>query len=349
MTNDHDNEMVDAHNHSQSQDVTTLTIHHARQTTRVPISSSAPLSAAATAIANALDIPLDRLKLLVSPKPGLLALPFDATAPAAETLLQQAAHPRFRITALGSSRSESAARQATAQKASQHADARSRFMRDYRTTVSFTTPRTQGGVADSQYTFHAFKPLPYLPEPDRALALLHRLAADPGVRTTMSRHRFTVGLLSEMDPGLHTTADAAGGVGRTLGLNHNRGASIDLRLRTDDYCGFRDYRGIRKTLCHELAHNVHGPHDAQFWSLCRTIEREVEGTDYWKGGRAIGDGPALYGPVEEEPDMGAAVDGGGLEGGEYVLGGDDGGQEGMSRRDILARAAEERMKHKQKQ
>jgi hypothetical protein len=41
-----------------------------------------------------------------------------------------------------------------------------------------------------------------------------------------------------------------------LGYNLNNGQEISLRLRTDDYAGFRKYLAIRKTLVHELTHNV---------------------------------------------------------------------------------------------
>lgn len=46
-----------------------------------------------------------------------------------------------------------------------------------------------------------------------------------------------------------------------LGLNVNAGQQIKLRLRSDAYDGFRHYKDIRRVLCHELAHNVHGGHD----------------------------------------------------------------------------------------
>lgn len=39
------------------------------------------------------------------------------------------------------------------------------------------------------------------PPPSQALALLHRLAADPGIRGVMAKHQWSVGLLSEMPPG----------------------------------------------------------------------------------------------------------------------------------------------------
>ncbi|KKK13300.1 zinc metalloprotein, partial [Aspergillus ochraceoroseus] len=93
----------------------------------------------------------------------------------------------------------------------------------------------------------------------------------------MHKHRFSVPLLTEMNPAEHTTTES-----RTLGLNRNKGEVIELRLRTDAYDGYRDYRTIRKTLCHELAHCVHSEHDRDFWDLTAQIEREVERAD-WKG------------------------------------------------------------------
>lgn len=45
-----------------------------------------------------------------------------------------------------------------------------------------------------------------------------------------------------------------------LGYNVNKGQEISLRLRTDDYRGFRKYLRIRETLVHELAHMVRQQH-----------------------------------------------------------------------------------------
>ena len=131
-------------------------------------------------------------------------------------------------------------------------------------------------------------------------------------------------------------------------------------MRTDAYDGYRDYKTIRKTLCHELAHNVHGPHDRNFWELCKQIEREVEKADYTKSGFVVGEQDA-YAPGEEDE----VDDHGGWTGGEFVLGVGRGGGaesvggsgnasvsgsvEGMSRREILAKAAEERMKRLEEQ
>ncbi|KAL0047896.1 hypothetical protein WJX82_002765 [Trebouxia sp. C0006] len=113
------------------------------------------------------------------------------------------------------------------------------------------------------YTFQKFEAWqrPGLsPVPSEAMKLLFRLAADPGIIGIVSKHRWTVGLLSEMPP--------EGKVGVSpvciLGVNINAGQEISLRLRTDDLKGFRRYDRIRETLCHELAHMVWGSHDPAF-------------------------------------------------------------------------------------
>lgn len=165
-----------------------------------------------------------------------------------------------------------------------------------------------------------------------------------------------VGLLTEMDP-LSNTQASHEGTTRLLGLNRNRGEVIELRLRTDAYDGYRDYRTIRDTLCHELAHNVHGPHDRAFWDLCRQIEREVRAADWKHGGRAVaGPDEVFYEPGPDDEDD--APDHGGWTGGTYVLGQSEAGPPagsgssnapgGPSRRDVIARAAEERLKRLQR-
>ncbi|KAH8899708.1 WLM-domain-containing protein [Thozetella sp. PMI_491] len=192
---------------------------------------------------------------------------------------------------------------------------------------------------DARYTFHTVRPLAHLPRPERSLAFLERLKADPGIRSAMRKHQFSVGLLTEMDP-LEYTSSTHEGTTRILGLNRNQGEVIELRLRTDAGDGYRDYGVIRKTLCHELAHNVHGPHDANFWALCRQIEREVLAGDWKSGGHAVGDEEFAPSRGDEEEDV---MDHGGWSGGEFVLGSGSGeSTAGLSRREILARAAEQR-------
>lgn len=164
----------------------------------------------------------------------------------------------------------------------------------------------------------------------------------------MRKHKFTVPLLTEMNPIEHTQSNSEGTT-RTLGLNRNQGEVIELRLRTDAYDGYRDYKTIRKTLCHELAHNVWGPHDRNFWDLCKQIEKEVAAADWRSGGHTVS-AEEYYGGSHSEDDE--VHDHGGWTGGEFVLGvSSAGGAEStgqvpsqMSRREILAKAAEERLK-----
>lgn len=211
------------------------------------------------------------------------------------------------------------------------------------------TPSRSSGIhtlsSSSNYTFHRLLPLNYLPNPDRSLQFLTRLRDDPGIRAAMTKHKFSVPLLTEMNPAEHTTSES-----RTLGLNRNQGEVIELRLRTDAYDGYRDYRTIRKTLCHELAHCVFGPHDRNFWDLTAQIEREVEAGDWKSGGNRL-TSQEFYNPADWERVQSGEeefVDECGWTGGEFVLGGlrdgnrESGGTE--SRREILARAAEERLK-----
>lgn len=94
---------------------------------------------------------------------------------------------------------------------------------------------------------------------------------------------------------------------------------------------------IRNVLCHELTHNVHGPHDANFWSLCKKLEREVITLDPFSSQSAH----LLSNEEHFEREEEETVDGGGWEGGTYTLGGE--AHEGLSRRDILADAAMRRL------
>ncbi|KAI1428751.1 WLM domain-containing protein [Xylaria sp. FL1777] len=287
------------------------------------------------AIQDTLHIPVDNQKLMVA-KLGMLKAPFGDRP---VTDLQNK-----KITLLGTSSAEIASLKAASEKAA----AREAHLASARqnTPKAFSRRDPLRAQEESQYTFMALRPLPNLPRPERSLAFLERLKNDPGIRTAMRAHKFSVGLLTEMDP-LSYTESSHEGTTRILGLNRNHGEVIELRLRTDAYDGYRDYKVIRATLCHELAHNVHGPHDRNFWDLCHQIEREVAKADWKSGGHSVGDSE-FYEPGEE-----VAYDHGGWTGGEFVLGGGGGGSSSspsntLSRREIIAKAAEERIK-KQKQ
>ncbi|KAK9463096.1 WLM domain-containing protein [Lipomyces oligophaga] len=169
---------------------------------------------------------------------------------------------------------------------------------------------------DPNYTFHKLVPLAFLPNSELALALLQRLRRDRGIQAIMRRHKWSVPVLTELDPASNTSHD-----GKLLGLNRNKGQVIELRLRTDAYDGFRDYKTIRTTLCHELAHNEHSPgHDAGFWALFRELEREVIELDpFSRNGHALSK-QEYFQPVESHEDE-EFQDNGGWQGGSFVLGG----------------------------
>ncbi|KIY46900.1 WLM-domain-containing protein [Fistulina hepatica ATCC 64428] len=120
--------------------------------------------------------------------------------------------------------------------------------------------------ATLSFRFHSIRPLAHLPQPERAVELLERLAHDQAIVHVMRLHRFSVGVLSELAPHEHP---------HLLGLNENQGQRIRLRLRTEQYDGFRIYKDIRRVLCHELAHNVWGPHNNDFKELNSQLNREV--------------------------------------------------------------------------
>ncbi|OCK80361.1 WLM-domain-containing protein [Lepidopterella palustris CBS 459.81] len=310
-----------------------LTILHHGNTLALSFPSNATLADLSSKISSDLSIPPSNQKLLITPKLGLQKPPFKDSSIPLSTLLSK------RITLMGSTTAEISSLSATISAST--VPRRPSPIKPATPSHSRSAQRIQ---EDATYTFHTLRPLPYLPRPERSLAFLERLRDDAGIRAAMRAHRFSVPLLTEMDPAMHTTHES-----RTLGLNRNQGEVIELRLRTDAYDGYRDYKTIRKTLCHELAHNVFGPHDRDFWNLCHQIEKEVDRDDWRSGGRSVGN-EVYYEPEEEE-----VMDHGGWTGGEFVLG--SGGEQtavssaggevsvgGLSRREILARAAEERLK-----
>jgi hypothetical protein len=282
-----------------------------------------------------LDIPISNQKILV-PKGPLLKAPLKEPDMSLQTLQGKT------LTLMGCPAAEVQAVQNMADRVAKRNAARLA----QRTKAKLFPQRNQARSADdTKYTFLQVRPLQGLPHPERSEKLLLKLKEDPGIRAAMRKHKFTVALLTEMEP-LSNTQTSHEGTSRLLGLNRNQGEAIELRLRTDAHDGYRGYKTIRNTLCHELAHNVHGPHDRQFWDLCHQIEREVQAADWKHGGNTIGESSryTTSGAAEEEEE-GDYEDHGGWTGGEFVLGGDQAGASaGMSRREILAQAAQERQR-----
>ena len=330
-----------------------LTVHHHGSPHTFHLSASATLQDLSAAIETDLNIPADNQKFLIAPKPGMQKAPFPPTQ---LSVLLPLDSPKFKITLLGTPAQAIADLHEQAESTKRRQEARASALAAARRTNK-PSRSNRGGIhtlsdSSGNYTFHRLLPLSYLPNPERSLEFLKRLRDDPGIRAAMAKHRFSVPLLTEMNPAEHTTSES-----RTLGLNRNRGEVIELRLRTDAYDGYRDYRTIRKTLCHELAHCVFGEHDRDFWNLTGQIERDVDAGDWKSGGHRVS-GQEFYNPDDWERIQSGEelVDERGWTGGEFVLGGSSGNETGRptdagttaagseSRREIMARAAEARMK-----
>lgn len=324
---------------SANEDPISLSLTHHAATHTFTFPPTATISDLSNHVADTLLIPPSNQKYLIS-KLGLLKPPFKDPALALTSLASA------KITLMGSTATEAntitQASHDASRLVSQPAAAQKQKVKAYK------THDWKKEQEESKYTFLELRPLPYLPNPSRSLAFLQRLKDDVGIKAAMRKHKFTVPLLTEMNPIEHTQSNHEGTT-RTLGLNRGAGEVIELRLRTDAYDGYRDYKTIRNTLCHELAHNVWGPHDRNFWELCKKIEKEVEGADWKSGGRAVAEGEEFY------EGGGEVADHGGWSGGEFVLGsggggggsGSAGGQatgQAAGRREAAARAAEERLK-----
>ncbi|RKF51399.1 Ubiquitin and WLM domain-containing metalloprotease [Golovinomyces cichoracearum] len=298
-------------------------------------SSNASISDLSNEIYETLHIPPSSQKFMIS-RIGLLKPPFRNP----ELLLSSIA--RNKITLMGSTVDEISSISVASEEAARRVNRRAQPLQK---ATAYKNRNWKKEREESQYTFLELRPLSYLPNPSRSLQLLQRLKDDAGIKFVMCKHKFTVPLLTEMNPIEHTQSNHEG-TSRTLGLNRNNGEIIELRLRTDAYDGYRDYQTIRRTLCHELTHNVHGPHNRDFWELCSQIEKDVERADWRSGGIVVG-GTETYQNANEVVDQHAWT------GGEYLLGANSKengtpSDRSSSRRQILAKAAEERMNQQQR-
>ncbi|KAL8773957.1 MAG: hypothetical protein Q9209_001387 [Squamulea sp. 1 TL-2023] len=309
----------------------TLSFSHHGTSYTFDFSSDATISDLADKIYSSFAIPQVHQKFMITPKLGILKYPFPNPVLPLSSLLGKKIVLLAPLPSELSSLSSASAASKPRQRVSNVKTATPTRHRDWKKAQDEAT-----------YTFGTIVPLPYLPNPEKSRRFLERLRDDAGIKSSMRKHKFSVGVLTEMNPAEHTTHE-----GRTLGLNRNSGEVIELRLRTDAYDGYRDYKSIRKTLCHELAHNVFGEHDRNFWDLTNAIEKEVEENDWRSGGHALTN-QEFYNP-EDSGVEGEHMDGGGWTGGEFVLGGSNGSlpissTQGLGRRELLAQAAEERLK-----
>ncbi|PIN11784.1 Protein involved in sister chromatid separation and/or segregation [Handroanthus impetiginosus] len=108
------------------------------------------------------------------------------------------------------------------------------------------------------------KPLKKVRE-DEAREILEKVAKQ--VQPIMRKRKWKVRLLSEFCP----TNPAL------LGLNVGGGSEVKLRLRRPNKeWDFFPYEQILDTMLHELCHNEHGPHNADFYNLLDEIRKECE-------------------------------------------------------------------------
>lgn len=155
-------------------------------------------------------------------------------------------------------------------------DNRLRQLSSYKSQASLKLP--QGPYIFCDFRTLELPGIKLNPPPSKALRIMHILACDPGIIAIMNKHRWRVGIMTELAP--------VGYVGISpkciLGFNKNHGEEISLRLRTDDLEGFRKYESIKKTLLHELAHMVHSEHDAKFLALEKLLNEEAVSLDWSK-------------------------------------------------------------------
>ncbi|OTB01245.1 hypothetical protein M426DRAFT_323640 [Hypoxylon sp. CI-4A] len=112
----------------------------------------------------------------------------------------------------------------------------------------------------------SFSHLAKFPRENEALHALKKVASL--VKPIMRARGWKVGQLTEFYPGQHNL----------LGLNVGAGQKICLRLRyPGDRNQFLPIEQVVDTMLHELAHNVHGPHDAKFHALWNQLREEHEG------------------------------------------------------------------------
>jgi DNA-dependent metalloprotease WSS1 len=108
----------------------------------------------------------------------------------------------------------------------------------------------------------------YLSEKRRASEAFEKLKKIASmVKPLMRQRNWRVGTLAEFYP-----AES-----NLLGLNINQGQKVCLRLRyAGDDTQFMPIENVVDTMLHELAHNVHGPHDQHFHALWDKLRDEHE-------------------------------------------------------------------------
>ncbi|CAO3564624.1 unnamed protein product [Mortierella alpina] len=121
-------------------------------------------------------------------------------------------------------------------------------------------------MAAGEQSLDHFATITYLtskPNHEEAMRILRRVATM--VRPIMKAHKWKTEILAEFYPK------------NLLGMNTNRGWKIQLCLRHhDDVSRFLPWEDILGTMLHELAHNIRGPHDAQFYKAMNDLNDEYD-------------------------------------------------------------------------
>ncbi|KAJ9182540.1 hypothetical protein P3X46_006525 [Hevea brasiliensis] len=103
------------------------------------------------------------------------------------------------------------------------------------------------------------------PGEEEARKMLEKIAKQ--VQPIMRNRKWRVKLLSEFCPNNPAL----------LGLNVGGGAHVKLRLRRPNRdWDFIPFDQVLDTMLHELCHNVHGPHNANFYKLWDELRKECE-------------------------------------------------------------------------
>ncbi|XP_012071035.1 DNA-dependent metalloprotease WSS1 isoform X3 [Jatropha curcas] len=103
------------------------------------------------------------------------------------------------------------------------------------------------------------------PGEEEAKKMLEKIAKQ--VQPIMRKHKWRVKVLSEFCPNNPAL----------LGLNVGGGVQVKLRLRRPNRdWDFFPFDQVLDTMLHELCHNVHGPHNANFYKLWDELRKECE-------------------------------------------------------------------------
>ena len=148
------------------------------------------ISGLATRCAQEIGADVDRISLFFLPKPGFVKHPVSSDRTLSEFLT-----PTTRIKLVGTPNAE--VKKMEDMGAANRKVARPSGFRPVKANKARDWKKAQ---EESTYTFHAIEPLRYLPNPEKSRRYLERLANDPGIKASMRKHAFSVGLLTVSPP-----------------------------------------------------------------------------------------------------------------------------------------------------